>query len=946
MRSLFAFAAVCCLISFLQNNTSAQYADGFWQDVAESAIPPVGERLIVPVAYRTVELNLNALKNLLSQAPWEENVRAYHSNVRLSLPMPDGTFEPFRIVESPIMAPELAARYPQIRTYLGQGIDDPTATVRFDVTPVGFHAMIISAGPTVYIDPFSRGTTQHYISYYKHAVLYDEARRFEEIGVEDPNGEMAREIASLVAANRFTSIGEQLRTYRLALACTGEYATFHGGTKPLVLAEMVTAMNRVNGIYEREVAVRMVLIPNNDTLIYLNAATDPYTNNSGSTMLGQNQTTLDNIIGNANYDIGHVFSTGGGGIAGLGVVCRTGNKARGVTGLPSPIGDPFYVDYVAHEMGHQFGANHTFNGSSGSCSGGNRNASTAYEPGSGSTVMAYAGICSPQNIQNASDDYFHGVSIDEIVAYTTTGFGAGCPVVTSTGNFAPVVDVPASGIVIPLNTPFFMPGSASDFDNDPMTYTWEQFDLGPAGHPNTPSGGAPIFRSFKGTALDSVRFFPRMSDILNNTQTMGEILPSYARTLTFRLTARDNRAGGGGVGKNSTAISVSGTAGPFVVTTPNTSITWLRNSIDTVRWNVAGTDQAPVSCATVNILLSTDGGVTYPTVLAANTPNDGVQAVTIPNILTTTARVKIEAVANIFFDISNVNFAIGPVASPSLISPGNASTGNPTSTSLRWRTANGATTYHVQFSNDPSFINLIVNDSTLTDTSRAVSGLLNNTLYYWRVRSKNAEGVSGWSETWNFRTIIAPPAAPALVSPPNNAVNQPVSLTLQWSSVIFATSYQLEVATDSAFTAIVVDDSVAGTSRGVTLLNEIKYYWRVRARNAGGLGNPSPIWNFTTEAALSVAGRQGIPSDFQLMQNYPNPFNPSTVIEFALPREVNVTMEVFSLIGERVALLVDEKKTAGYHYITFDAKGLASGLYIYRLRAGDFIQTRKLVLLR
>ncbi|MBX2991671.1 MAG: T9SS type A sorting domain-containing protein [Bacteroidetes bacterium] len=945
MKNVFAIAAMCCLISVLQNNTAAQYADGFWQDVAESAISPSGERLIIPVAYRTVTLNLPGLTGLLSQVPWEENVRAYHSQVLLSLPLPDGSFGRFRIVESPIMAPELAVRYPEIRTYLGQGIDDPTATVRFDVTPRGFHAMILSAGPTVYIDPYSRGTTQHYISYYKHAVLYEEARRFEEIGVEDPDGHMAAEIASLVAANRFTSIGEQLRTYRLALACTGEYATFHGGTKPLVLAEMVTAMNRVSGIYEREVAVRMVLIPNNDTLIYLNAATDPYTNNSGSTMLGQNQTTLDNIIGNANYDIGHVFSTGGGGIAGLGVVCRTGNKARGVTGLPSPIGDPFYVDYVAHEMGHQFGANHTFNGSSGSCSGGNRNASTAYEPGSGSTVMAYAGICSPQNIQNASDDYFHAVSIDEIVAYTTTGSGGGCPAVTSTGNNAPTVDVPGLGITIPLGTPFFMPGSASDFENDPLTYTWEEFDLGPAGHPNTPSGNAAIFRSFKGTIADSLRYFPRMSDIRNNTQTMGEILPSYARTLTFRLTARDNRAGGGGVGFGSTAITVS-SAGPFIVTSPNTSVTWLRNSVDTVRWNVANTNIPPVSCTNVNILLSTDGGLTYPTVLAANTPNDGVQAVTIPNVLTTTARIKIEAVGNIFFDISNVNFAIGPVASPALVSPANTATGIPTSTALHWRTANGASTYHVQFSNDPGFGTLIVNDSTLTDTSRALSGLNNNTLYYWRVRAKNAEGVSGWSESWNFRTIIAPPAAPALVSPPNNAVNQPVSLTLQWSSVIFATSYQLEVATDSAFTVIVVSDSVAGTSRGVTLMNEVKYYWRVRARNAGGLGNPSPIWNFTTEAALSVAGRQGIPSDFQLMQNFPNPFNPSTVIEFALPREVNVTMEVFSLIGERVALLVNEKKTAGYHFVAFDAKGLASGLYIYRLRAGDFIQTRKLVLLR
>lgn len=946
MRNVFAFGLVIGLaVCSLPPQGVAQSVDGLWQDVAEQAVAPSGERLIVPVVYRTVALNMHALIALLNQAPAEGSVHVRQSPVVLTLPLPDRSFGRFRVVESPIMAPELAARYPGIRTFLGQGIDDPTATVRFDVTPRGFHAMVLSSGPTVYIDPYSRGNTRHYISYYKHAVPPDDARRFEEIGVVDPNGEMAAEIAALVASNRVTSIGEQLRTYRLALACTGEYAAFHGGTKPLVLAEMVTAMNRVNGIYEREVAVRMVLIANNDTLIYLNAATDPYTNNSGSTMLGQNQTTLDNIIGNANYDVGHVFSTGGGGIAGLGVVCRTSNKARGVTGLPSPIGDPFYVDYVAHEMGHQFGANHTFNGNAGSCAGGNRNASTAFEPGSGTTIMAYAGICSPQNTQNFSDDYFHGISIDEIVSYTTVGSGSSCPVVTNTGNNAPVVDVVSSGLVIPLGTPFYLPGSATDANNDPLTYTWEQFDLGPAGHPNTPSGGAPIFRSFKGTG-DSIRIFPRMSDILNNTQTLGEILPSYARTLSFRLTARDNRAGGGGVGFNSTSVSVAGATGPFTVTSPNTSITWLRNSIDTVKWNVSGTDQPPVSCANVNILLSTDGGLTFPTVLAANTPNDGVQAVTVPNVLSTTVRVKVEAVLNVFFDISNVNFAIGPVATPSPEFPGNGATGLPTSTSVRWRGAAGATQYHVQLANNSSFTNPLVNDSTLTDTSRAVSGLNYNTLYYWRVRSKNAQGASGWSDTWNFRTVVAPPAAPTLVSPANGATNQPVPLTLQWNSVIFATSYQVQVATDTTFTAPVVDDSVTGTSRLVALQFNTTYYWRVRARNAGGLSNPSARWSFTTEPPLSVLERPGVPTDFQLAQNYPNPFNPSTVIEYALPRETAVRLEVFNLIGERVALLVDGKQRAGYHATTFDAGGLASGLYFYRLRAGDFVQTRKLVLLR
>ncbi len=642
-----------CLVASVIVAAPPATAENIWSPVSEATITTTGDRLIVPAAYVTVAADVDRLRDALDRAPLE-SPDAWSAAAELSLPMPDGTLARFHVVESPIMAPELAAEFPEMRTYVAQGIDDRTATVRLDMTPHGFHAMILRAAGTVFIDPYQRGDVVHYVVYHRA-----DARRVTSSWscvLDATQDEIRAAEATRDGVSRIPS-GSELRTYRTAVAATGEYTQFHGGTVTDGMNAIIVAINRVTGIYERDVAVRLELIPNNNLIVYTNPATDPYTNNDGFAMLSQNQSNLDSVIGAANYDIGHVFSTGGGGIASLGVVCVGGQKARGVTGLSSPVGDRFYVDYVAHEIGHQFNATHSFNGTAGSCGGGNRTAITAYEPGSGSTIMAYAGLCGSHNIQTYSDDYFNARSLDLIIIYTTNF--SSCAAVTSTGNNAPVPDAtpPIPFDAIPISTPFTLTGSATDPDGDELTYCWEEFDLGPGGHPDFPMDNAPIFRSFLPVTSPS-RTFPAWSDIVNGTQTRGEILPSYARGLRFRLVARDNRADGGGSDFDLMSFDVDDTAGPFLVSAPNGGETLSSTVPHEITWDVAGTDNATVNCQSVDIRLSTDGGYTYPTTLLAGTANDGSELVTLPDIDTPDARVMVAAADNVFFDISDDDFTI------------------------------------------------------------------------------------------------------------------------------------------------------------------------------------------------------------------------------------------------------------------------------------------------
>lgn len=652
---------------------------GIWDRLGALPPAPTGARSYLNAAnYTAWSIDRAALTNSLSDVPLEFTEQAFSQASILAIPRPDGNLARFQVFESPIMEPGLAAQFPEIKTYRGQGIDDAAATLRFDVSPYGFRAQVLAPSGAYYIDPYWHQSDAAYISYYKRDLVprpdqlkfefrSDDSTSERMNAAAEPGGpksakqlDPARSDVSGGKSGDSSNAGRsgtQLRTYRLANAATGEYTQFHGGTVAAAQAAIVTSINRVTGIYEKEVAVRLVLVANNSTLVYTNGATDPYNNNDGVAMLGQNQTNVDNLIGNANYDIGHVFSTGGGGVAGLGVVGVTGQKARGVTGSGAPIGDPFDVDYVAHEMGHQFDGEHTFNSPTGSCSG-NRSSIAAYEPGSGSTIMGYAGICGSDNLQPNSDPYFHSFSFDQIVQYTTTGTGNAAAAITNTGNTAPRAYA-GRDFTIPSSTPFTLDAFGTDADaGTALSYQWEQRDLGAAlALTAADNGTSPLFRSWNPSS-DTSRTFPRLQELLNNTTPLGERLPTTNRTLNFRAVVRDNFGGGGGVNTDDMRITVVNTGAAFAVTSPNTAVSFPASSQQTVTWNVASTSSAPISESQVDIWLSTDGGLTFPILLASATSNDGTETVTLPNVASTSARIKIAARNNIFFDVSNTNFTI------------------------------------------------------------------------------------------------------------------------------------------------------------------------------------------------------------------------------------------------------------------------------------------------
>ncbi len=642
----------------------AQTAKPYWKSATLKNNAVVLENKKGISSPNLLELDLNQLQQQLATAPkrFESSQR---SNVVVAFPTPDGNIQNFAFTEMSNMDPALAARFPEIKSYMGVSLQNRATVIYISLSPLGLQTMMVNPDRSVVlIEPYTVDA-QTYVLYRK-ADKTPAANTFE-------CKVMARaqaEIAEQTIAARPNADDGQLRTYRLALSVTAEYTTYFGGTKPLALAAMNNTMTRVNAVFEMDFGVHMNLIAGNDALIYTNATTDPYSAagvGAGGAWNTELQNNLTNTIGNAAYDIGHLFgASGGGGNAGcIGCVCvddtaSTTDENKG-SGFTSPIdgipaGDNFDIDYVVHEMGHQFGANHTFTHS-------NEGTGKQMEPGSGSTIMGYAGITS-RDVQPHSDAYFHAISVEQVTNYikTTT-----CQTTTITGNAIPTANA-GLDYTIPKGTPFMLTGTATDANGDSLTFDWEQMNSGTSTTtvPNATKTSGPNFRSYN-PSTSPVRYFPKMSSVLTGaTTTAGteitvESLTNVARTFNFRLTVRDNRPGGPANNSDDTVITVNATAGPFAVTVPNTAVSYAAGSSQTVTWSVAGTTANNVNCANVDILLSTDGGNTFPITLLAATPNDGTQAVTIPNLPGTTNRIMVKGSNHIFFDVSNANFTISPL---------------------------------------------------------------------------------------------------------------------------------------------------------------------------------------------------------------------------------------------------------------------------------------------
>ncbi|SMP16725.1 reprolysin-like metallopeptidase [Chryseobacterium profundimaris] len=627
----------------------------YWSKLKDPKISRenLSPRWATPNAFSLYSADLENIKADLKKAP-----QRFSGNEGLVMKFPDsdGNIQDYIVQEASVMEPELQAKFQEIRSYTGWQKSHPENTIRFSVTPsTGISVMYFDNWEVSYLDSYTKDHSAFIL--YKRKDLPVNNRLFE-CHVENELDELKNN----GSANKAPLVSDgQFRTYRLALSATGEYTTFHGGTVNAAMAAMVTTMTRVNGIYEKTISTTMVMVANNNQLIYTNASTDPFSNGNPGAMINENQTNTTNIIGSSNYDIGHVFGTNSGGLAGLGVVCVSSSKARGVTGSGAPIGDPFDIDYVAHEIGHQFGANHTFRAASGSCNG-NFNNATAYEPGSGSTIMAYAGICGANNnVQNNSDAYFHAASILEM--YAVLQRATDCANKISNNNGIPTADA-GSDYIIPNGTAFILTGTGTDPNGDPLTYLWEQYDNANNTQPpvSTATVG-PVYRSLTPKTSPS-RYFPALSSVVaSNLVPKWEVTPSVARTLNFSLVVNDNKATGNQAARDVMSVTVTND-GPFIVTSQGLAgENYSGNTSIPVTWNVAGTNSGFINTQNVTILLSKDGGLTFNTVLAASVPNNGSANVTLPNENVLSARIMVRAVNNIYYALNNSSFSITQVLS-------------------------------------------------------------------------------------------------------------------------------------------------------------------------------------------------------------------------------------------------------------------------------------------
>ncbi len=845
------------------------------------------DRISIPTKYELYTLDFQSLKNQLLQAPLEN--QSLNSNVVVSFPNADGQMESFKIFEAPVMDEALANRYPDIKSYYGKGIGNSLSTIRFSTTIFGLHVMSLSGTSGQYfIDTYTKDLN-NYIVYKKTDVVRTNSH-FNCLVQEDYDALADKTLEQ----NTVLASDGQFRVYRLAMACTIEYAAYHvtaaglgAGTeaqkKAAVLAAMNVTMTRVNGVYERDMSLRMNLIANNDAIIFI--TTDNFDNANAGTLINQSQTVINSVIGSANYDIGHTVSTGGGGLAQLNSPC-TANKARGITGSDAPVGDPFDIDYVAHEMGHQFGATHTFNNS---CSG-NISTSTSVEPGSGSTIMAYAGIC-PPNVQSNSDAHFHAVSLAQMAAFVA---GTGnCAPNNPNNNAAPVASA-GPDYTIPYGTAFILKGSATDTNGDSLTYCWEQTNTPVSTQPPLPTNASgPNFKS-NPPSTSPDRYMPIFSEVLNGNLTpTWEVIPNVQRILAFALTVRDNRTPNGGqTGRDDMNVIIANSGGPFRISSPNTpNVSWPIGSTQTITWDLANTNIAPISTSNVKISYSTDGGATFTTLLAS-TPNDGSQTITVPNVSTTTGRIMIEAIGNIYYCVSR-NILFGYSCDTATESPGTAiadglGANNPGAATVRTLNVSSAATINnmkAMFSSNHSWIGDLVIKLKHPDNTEVI---------LWN-RGCNNPQRTGLNVTFQDG---AP--APVCASPTVGTCSSNQAL--------------------SAF-----NGKPAG---GVWTLTVQDFY----------NGDTGVVTSWGVDFGCTLASDEFVSNDFNI---YPNPNNGSFSVQFNSSTGSEIKINVHDIRGREV--FSQNYANTGLIQQNLELKNVSSGVYMVTVLDGETKMVKKII---
>ena len=646
-KCLGLFAIVACCAGVSANDDSA-----LWQDsdkVAARSSSFINESGIQNA--RQLTLNTPAMESMLLNKQHSGVASRPQGDISIDLPLPDGTNVSVTLEPTGLLPQSLGEKFPDIRTYKIATETSAILSGRLDYTAQGFHAMLLtSKGETVFIDPKDNYGSSNYQSYMKSDQHNDEPFQCSTPEAHDHSVLPELPSRSALAARGVNGITE----YRIAVAATAEYTSRQGGTIASALSAIVTTLSRVNQVYEQSLGARLTLVENNDQIIYTQSSTDPYSNFDIDAMLGENQTNLDRVIGNSNYDIGHVFGSSGGGLAYIGSLCNNDRKAMAASGINSPYNDSFDIDFVAHELGHQFGATHTFNGTLGICTTGARTARSAFEPGSGSSIMSYAGGCGTDDLQRNADAMFHSGNIQQIQQNMLLGTASSCGVQHSSDNQAPSVSA-GTNYTIPANTPFELSAAATDSDGDSLLYSWEQVDIGTATTLKTDTGNNPLFRIFKPTQSNS-RTFPSMKMLTGREYINGEMLPQSDRVMKFQVAAYDNH---NAPSLDQTQITVINTGEAFALTSSLTG--YKQDSYSPISWSTANTQNAPVNCSTVDLHLSINNGDSFDFQIARRINNSGSAIVHIPTNVpnSTTARFKLSCSNNIFFSISSQTFSIG-----------------------------------------------------------------------------------------------------------------------------------------------------------------------------------------------------------------------------------------------------------------------------------------------